>query len=300
MLSCTCATLQPKPRPHRRFSCTRNASWPLLIVSHNLKKIQVCSVCQKSFWYLDPRPGGRPRNKCGICSSRPPRYPWDFVDPHEKNTPKTNHSSSPPIVASPPPTKPSTSTAPLSLSSSTPPSFTTASLVTTNYPATHIRPLRSSAEEHHPTWLFAEDSLPQEKESPIMQSNAAMQSPSRRSKTLPPQDNTRLDEMDARLSLIESRLEQIEQRLEQLNQSSISRSEWIDISARLDIVEKNSNETIHKIRQRLDGFTKEVRQIAVVPERELQEMHSLMHSIRAFLQPDVSTPPLRSGRSGNR
>jgi tetrahydromethanopterin S-methyltransferase subunit G len=106
--------------------------------------------------------------------------------------------------------------------------------------------------------------------------------------------------MDARLSLIESRLEQIEQRLEQLNQSSISRSEWIDISARLDIVEKNSNETIHKIRQRLDGFTKEVRQIAVVPERELQEMHSLMHSIRAFLQPDASTPPLRSGRSGNR
>jgi TolA-binding protein len=98
-----------------------------------------------------------------------------------------------------------------------------------------------------------------------------------------------LERLEARLESIESRLTEMEQNIKELQGQAIPRSDWVDLSARLDIVEQNTNKTLGKVRNRLDTFTREVRQIAVVPEKELNEMFELVRLVRRYLAPEKNS-----------
>ena len=85
---------------------------------------------------------------------------------------------------------------------------------------------------------------------------------------------------------LSARLVVLETKLDELQDLGITRSDWVDISARLDSVEQNTNKTLGKVRNRLDTFTREVRQIAVVPEKELGELFELVRLVKRYLSSD--------------
>ena len=92
-----------------------------------------------------------------------------------------------------------------------------------------------------------------------------------------------------KLEAMEARMALMEQQILELQGQAIPRSDWVDLSARLDIVEQNTNKTLGKVRNRLDTFTKEVRQIAVVPEKELNEKFELVRLVRRYLAPEKNS-----------
>ena len=78
------------------------------------------------------------------------------------------------------------------------------------------------------------------------------------------------------------------EQIEEIKDHAIARAEWVDLSARLDIVEQETNQTLGKVRSKLDTFSKDVKQIAVVPERELNEMFDIVHLLHGYLAPENS------------
>lgn len=95
-----------------------------------------------------------------------------------------------------------------------------------------------------------------------------------------------LEQINQRLDDITVRLERLEEQVEAIKDQTVKRSDWVDLSARLDIVEQNTATTLHKVHHRLEGFGKEVRQIAVVPEQELQGLFDIVHMLRQYLHTD--------------
>lgn len=93
-------------------------------------------------------------------------------------------------------------------------------------------------------------------------------------------DQSRIEQQ---LDDISRRLAELEMKVDSMRSQFVSRADWVDTSARLDMVEHSMSETLGKVRTRLDSFSKEVRQIAVVPERELGEMFDLIRMIRRYL-----------------
>ncbi len=186
------------------------------------KKYTICSSCHRTFWYLDPRTGGRPRQKCGECSARPPRYAWGFVDeePEEESLPEE---------------------------------LSTTTSSTQAYIDKTKGPVFSS---NNPQAVLFRDVT----DNPLT-----------------------LQRLHDQVELLHQRIEVLEDMIGQMKAQMSTRSDWIDLSARLDIVEQNTNKTLHKVRSHLDGFTREVRQIAVIPERELHEMFDLVRLIKHYL-----------------
>lgn len=97
-----------------------------------------------------------------------------------------------------------------------------------------------------------------------------------------PLDDDRLRRIEETLDRVELRLQQLEQRYDAL----VPRSDWVDVCARLDIVEQLTTETLGQVRSRLEVFGKEVKQIAVIPERELSEMTEVIRLLRRQMLPD--------------
>ncbi|MEM1009097.1 MAG: hypothetical protein AAGJ35_08840, partial [Myxococcota bacterium] len=94
-----------------------------------------------------------------------------------------------------------------------------------------------------------------------------------------------------KLEWIEDKLDDVQQQIDKLQQTSIARNDWIDLCARLDIVEQGTNQTLAKVRSRLDSFTKEIRHIAVVPEDAIHQMNDMMRNIRNYLQTNTYKHP---------
>ncbi|MCB9638705.1 MAG: hypothetical protein H6727_07340 [Myxococcales bacterium] len=269
-----------------------------------MKKLTDCQSCGKTFWYVDPRPGGRPRQKCGLCSSRPPRYPWGFIDPNQpdsapndlalatmldlplETSSKTHTTTHEPSIqgyadtalvdSCPMPAYPSVLHTPTEKTHRT----TTSTRTLTTLGGAVIE-ITDNSDQHEGT----------------MPSNGNLSFSRRKQDERQSMDHSRLEAMEARLSTIEERLDELEKRFDRLEATSITRSEWIDICARLDIVEQHTSETLERVRKRLDGFTREARNIAVIPERELQEINQVMRSIRAYLHPNIDD---KTPRGGNR
>ncbi|MCK6509647.1 hypothetical protein L6R29_06750 [Myxococcota bacterium] len=270
-----------------------------------MKKLTECQDCKKTFWYVDPRPGGRPRQKCGICSSRPPRYPWGFVDPNQPNNVPDDQAIAAmmELVAEPAPSEDTHSHISRTqtyqdsalLDSLPMPAYTPMIHATSEKTPRFSVPAPRRLTTLDGATIEITDTPDQHEVN--MQRNANLQASRRKQEERVQTENPRLDALEQRLSLIEERLDQIEQRIDRLQATSISRSEWIDICARLDIVEQHTNETLERVRKRLDGFTREARSIAVIPERELNEINQVMRSIRAYLQPSSDD---KAPRGGNR
>jgi tetrahydromethanopterin S-methyltransferase subunit G len=233
------------------------------------RKITNCLECQQTFWYIDPRIGGRPRQKCGICSSRPPRYPWGFVDPDQPNweqegvfVPDLGHIGG----------------ASEQLSSDE-------NLLT---PTIHAQN-SSNSELVTPTNELSLDACPIPSSYANSITGEDMPNISEHERELStrhhrnPQHTEDMRYIEQQLDDISRRLAELEKKVDTVRSQVVLRSDWIDLSARLDMVEHNMSETLGKVRTRLDNFSKEVKQIAVVPEKELGEMFELIRMIRRYL-----------------
>ncbi len=276
------------------------------------RKVTICMQCNRKFWYIDPRPGGRPRQKCGVCSTRPPRYPWDFID--EEGT--SEHNSDRDAVLA--------DSLLGELSDSHQHLRNDGRSVTVQKRRSVIRRRRNKEKElviPSNTNLkevgLQEESRTAKKKSfdqvegyplpsPVddtdlysykehSSSNNGSESQEGRENYLStspiPGENEKLElemnnstsELIRALKQLERRLEKVENELKQLNGQFIKRSEWVDLSARLDIVEKYMSEMLNKVQNQLEAFSKEVHQVAVVPERELTEMFELVRMIKHYL-----------------
>ena len=213
----------------------------------NSRKTTNCSQCTRHFWYIDPRPGGRPRQKCGICSSRPPRYPWGFLDGEPNEFGVTSDISYAPEAKR---------------KSSTPHKRTRGG----SHTPENRQPLTDDA---------ADNPYPL----PSPYSSAAVSATSAA-------DDERLTRIEKTLDRVEARLDAMEARMDQAGVGSVPRSDWVDLCARLDIVEHITAETLGQVRSKLDVFAQNVKHIAVVPERELNEMFEMVRHIRLELMPD--------------
>jgi len=243
------------------------------------KKLTSCTECTRKFWYYDPRPGGRPRQKCGICSSRPPRYPWSFVDPNapvslleDVYIPEIGAQEGLEVNTLPPVVEPKTSSPVLRRRNG--------HSIGEPAPKENARsePLRGRKRKRAT--------------SDNVDANVRHEAPIRNSAPSASYASVDLSAIESRLDRLESRIEQIE---EQLNSDKfVKRNDWMDISYRLDFVEQESSKTIGQVRSRLENFSKEVRQIAVIPEQELSEMYDLIKMLRHHLLPDQ-----HGNRSGN-
>lgn len=218
------------------------------------RKDTTCSQCTRSFWYIDPRPGGRPRQKCGICSSRPPRYPWGFLDgePNEfgQETPFTKDAGH-----------------------KVKPDASPSSLRNLN------RHLNNDESAHR---VFTDEALanPYPMPSPYTEARAEQRFEQAES------FEQRLTRIEQRLDGFDERLSAIEQALNVRQEGGVNRSDWVDLCARLDIVEQLTVEALGEVKTRLEKFGKDVKQVAVVPERQLNEMFELIKVIRKYNMPD--------------
>ncbi|TNE50452.1 MAG: hypothetical protein EP343_08275 [Deltaproteobacteria bacterium] len=211
------------------------------------RKETTCSSCEAKFWYIDPRPGGRPRKKCGVCSSRPPRYPWGFITP-----PAGGWENEPALSKM----------------------YEGMSVEMEHQP--------SSKKEARPKVdTVASDMVPMPSADFSHLSSGETQAPKRHiARSESTMDQSRIEQQ---LDDISRRLAELEMKVNSMRSQFVGRADWVDTSARLDMVEHSMSETLGKVRGRLDSFSKEVRQIAVVPERELGEMFDLIRMIRRYL-----------------
>lgn len=226
-------------------------------VKSSSRKETECASCHAQFWYIDPRPGGRPRKKCGVCSSRPPRYPWGFIAPPAsgwENEPVLSEIYKG-LAADGTPVKEPVKVAKHRVGQSESSANMDAAL-TDAYPmpSSHFTPAISNGEL-----------TPRRK---------------RASRSESGMDESRVEQQ---LDDISRRLVELEKKVDNMRAQFTLRSDWVDLSARLDMVEHSMSDTLGKVRGRLDTFSKEVRQIAVVPERELGEMFDLIRMIRRYL-----------------
>ncbi|HAA55552.1 MAG TPA: hypothetical protein DCE42_12395 [Myxococcales bacterium] len=251
------------------------------------KKITSCTACTKTFWYIDPRPGGRPRQKCGICSSRPPRYPWGFLAPDQE----------------PPPAEETYIPAIHLQSSSDAPEYTDSII------AQDVPPLGKKKGKNGQTYsitVLDNSLIPQSSRRELTtetridgsqveyavqmnNSNGSVQHQSMKKGNHKAQlSDSQFKSLEQTLHNITHRLERLEEQIEEIKDHAIARAEWVDLSARLDIVEQETNQTLGKVRSKLDTFSKDVKQIAVVPERELNEMFDIVHLLHGYLAPENS------------
>ena len=102
-------------------------------------------------------------------------------------------------------------------------------------------------------------------------------------------DNAMLERIEQKLDRLETRLNALEERFNQSDSSFVPRSDWVDLCARLDIVEQLTSETLGQVRSKLESFSKDIKHIAVIPERELNEMFDMVRHIRLQLMPEPAS-----------
>lgn len=220
------------------------------------RKETECASCSAKFWYIDPRPGGRPRKKCGVCSSRPPRYPWGFISP-----PASGWENEPAL-----------SEMYKNMSTEEAPAVQEAKVAKHRIGQSELPAALGSS------WS---DGVPM----PSGNYGPALANSESGSLRVRPRSDSELDKdrIEQHLDDISRRLAELEMKVDSMRAQFTLRSDWVDLSARLDMVEHSMSETLNKVRGRLDTFSKEVRQIAVVPEKELGEMFELIRMIRRYL-----------------
>jgi hypothetical protein len=222
-------------------------------VSSSRKETE-CAQCTRSFWYIDPRPGGRPRQKCGVCSSRPPRYPWGYLDGEPNEFGQETHASRPRPVQN----------------------------------GSHTKSRERASQRNHDVASHARAKYTDEAvANPYpMPSPYATQRSANRSEGQEDIEQ-RLARIEASMEKFDARLTAIEEALNVRQEGGVNRSDWVDLCARLDIVEQITTETLGEVRARLETFSQDVKHIAVVPERQINEMFELVRSLRRYAMPGM-------------
>lgn len=259
------------------------------------KRHTSCTGCNRSFWYLDPRAGGRPRKKCGLCSSRPPRYPWSYTASGEPI-----HQEVQAYIPPQPVTQP---TQPVAQEAASPKNAwfkrnrslvngmtstrTIAQVVNAPEHTSSVRVVTQSSSSSHSSSQRSEGATTHHLA--LIEGSKAEATSTKRKRGRGEDDRFHHSKTsDDALHVLQQQLSKLEERLDRLESKLVGRNEWVDLSARLDIVERDTNQTLRTVHDRMSSFGKEVKQIAIVPEKELHEMYNMVKMVRSYLRSEVN------------